>query len=125
MAVRRKVLICVYKLGGVLHEIETSQITKTSTNSANMDSYFQQVTDPLFVGSASHTLNLYSKLPLNLLILPQDQRFAVVIDDAFTVPYGADRISAPHEPTSYVSYYIGGLPAPLRRRKNSHLWKWI
>lgn len=68
----------------------------------------------LFVGSASHTLNLPSKLPLNLPFLPQDQQFAVVIDDAFTVHYGPDRIS--HELTSYASYYIGGLPASLRRR---------
>lgn len=70
----------------------------------------------LFVGSASHTLNLPSKLPLNLPFLPQDQQFAVVIDDAFTVHYGPDRISAPHELTSYASYYIGGLPASLRSR---------
>lgn len=37
MAIRHKVLVCVYKLGGVVHEVETSQVTKTSTNSSNMD----------------------------------------------------------------------------------------
>lgn len=53
---------------------------------------------------------------LNRPVLSQDQQFAVVIDDAFTVHYGPDRISVQHIRTSYVSYYIGGLPASLRRR---------
>lgn len=37
MAFRHEVLICVYKLGGLVHEVETSQITKASANSSNMD----------------------------------------------------------------------------------------
>lgn len=37
MAFRHKVLICVYKLGGVVHEVETSQTTKASAYSSNMD----------------------------------------------------------------------------------------
>lgn len=49
-------------------------------------------------------------------VLPQDQQFAVVVDDAFTVHYGPDQISAKHNRTSYVRYYIGGLPASLRHR---------
>ncbi|XP_067453634.1 laminin subunit alpha-3 [Thunnus thynnus] len=36
MAIRRNVLICVYKLGGVVHEVETSQIT-TTTNVKSFD----------------------------------------------------------------------------------------
>ncbi|TWW57618.1 Laminin subunit alpha-3 [Takifugu flavidus] len=48
-----------------------------------------------------------------------DQQFAVVVDDAFTVHYGPDQISAEHnQGTSYVRYYIGGLPASLRHRHN-------
>lgn len=39
MAIRNSVLICVYKLGGVIHEVETSQITTTNANS----SYFDRV----------------------------------------------------------------------------------
>lgn len=53
---------------------------------------------------------------LNHPVLPQDQQFTVVIDDAFTVHYGPDRISVQHSRTSYVSYYIGGLPTSLRHR---------
>ncbi|TNM87508.1 hypothetical protein fugu_005729 [Takifugu bimaculatus] len=48
-----------------------------------------------------------------------DQKFTVVVDDAFTVHYGPDQISAEHnQGTSYVRYYIGGLPASLRHRHN-------
>eukprot|EP00064_Thunnus_orientalis_P005002 superscaffoldBa00000475_g5015 len=36
MAIKRNVLICVYKLGGVVHEVETSQIT-TTTNVKSFD----------------------------------------------------------------------------------------
>ncbi|XP_054646026.1 laminin subunit alpha-3 [Dunckerocampus dactyliophorus] len=36
MAIRRNMLICVYKLGGVIHEVETSQIT-TFTSSSSFD----------------------------------------------------------------------------------------
>ncbi|KAF7659114.1 hypothetical protein LDENG_00003190 [Lucifuga dentata] len=38
MAVRRNILVCVYKLGGVVHEVETSQITTTTNvNSSDFD----------------------------------------------------------------------------------------
>ncbi|XP_022072198.2 laminin subunit alpha-3 [Acanthochromis polyacanthus] len=37
MAVRDSVLICVYKLGGVIHEVETSPITITNANSTDFD----------------------------------------------------------------------------------------
>ncbi|XP_039668362.1 laminin subunit alpha-3 [Perca fluviatilis] len=38
MAIRSNVLICVYKLGGVVHEVETSQIkTTTNVNSSDFD----------------------------------------------------------------------------------------
>ncbi|XP_035763469.1 laminin subunit alpha-3 [Neolamprologus brichardi] len=37
MAIRNTVLVCVYKLGGVVHEIETSQITLGSVNSSALD----------------------------------------------------------------------------------------
>ncbi|XP_070688258.1 laminin subunit alpha-3 [Pempheris klunzingeri] len=37
MAVRNNVLFCVYKLGGVVHEVKTSQITTTSVNSTDFD----------------------------------------------------------------------------------------
>ncbi|XP_051232166.1 laminin subunit alpha-3 isoform X2 [Dicentrarchus labrax] len=38
MAIRNNVLICVYKLGGVVHEVETSQITTTTNvNSSDFD----------------------------------------------------------------------------------------
>lgn len=38
MAIKNNVLICVYKLGGVVHEVETSQITTTTdVNSSNFD----------------------------------------------------------------------------------------
>ncbi|XP_045906061.1 laminin subunit alpha-3-like isoform X2 [Micropterus dolomieu] len=38
MAIRRNVLVCVYKLGGVVHEVETSQITTTTNvNSSDFD----------------------------------------------------------------------------------------
>lgn len=59
---------------------------------------------------------LESTCLLNHPVLPQDQQFTVAIGDAFTVHYGAGRISAQHNRTTYVSYYIGGLPASLRRR---------
>lgn len=36
MAIRKNVLICVYKLGGVVHEVETSKIT-TTTNVKSSD----------------------------------------------------------------------------------------
>ncbi len=36
MAIRGNVLICVYKLGGVVHEMETSKIT-TTTNMNSLD----------------------------------------------------------------------------------------
>lgn len=49
-------------------------------------------------------------------VLPQDQQFAVVVGDAFTVHYGPKKISAEHNQTSYARYYIGGLPALLRHR---------
>uniref|UniRef100_A0A3B4VLD6 Laminin G domain-containing protein n=1 Tax=Seriola dumerili TaxID=41447 RepID=A0A3B4VLD6_SERDU len=38
MAIRHSVLICVYKLGGVVHQVETSQITTTTNvNSSDFD----------------------------------------------------------------------------------------
>lgn len=38
MAIRSNVLFCVYKLGGVVHEVETVQITTTSNvNSSDFD----------------------------------------------------------------------------------------
>lgn len=38
MAIRNSVLICVYKLGGVVHEMKTSQITTaTSVTSSDFD----------------------------------------------------------------------------------------
>ncbi|XP_028259612.1 laminin subunit alpha-3 isoform X2 [Parambassis ranga] len=37
MAVRSNVLICVYKLGAFVHEVETSQITVTKMNSSDFD----------------------------------------------------------------------------------------
>lgn len=38
MAIRDGVLVCVYKLGGVVHEVETSQITTTaSVNASDFD----------------------------------------------------------------------------------------
>lgn len=37
LVVRNGVLFCVYKLGGMIHEIETSKITKSSNNKAFMD----------------------------------------------------------------------------------------
>uniref|UniRef100_H3DJT5 Laminin, alpha 3 n=1 Tax=Tetraodon nigroviridis TaxID=99883 RepID=H3DJT5_TETNG len=265
MAIRHKVLVCVYKLGGVVHEVETSQVTKTSTNSSNMDrvifnrvyqdaevhithnftsqqpvqlppkrnlpnttagvlelepqsfvfyvgGYPQDFSPPAeldypkFRGAMKVTyindnpvslfnymsaVNKETRLPTvrmprsevsdyydgtgyrmafikdpdnlkrrffkfrtqsretnallfvignedtffclivegGFLVLRgrqagQDLRvqsaakvslFVVVIDDAFTVHYGPDRISVQHIRTSYVSYYIGGLPASLRR----------
>lgn len=38
MAIRNNVLFCVYKLGGVVHEVETGQITTTTNvNSSDFD----------------------------------------------------------------------------------------
>lgn len=37
MAIRNTVLVCVYKLGGVVHEVETSQIRTTNVNSSDFD----------------------------------------------------------------------------------------
>lgn len=37
MVIRDKVLICVYKLGGVVHEVKTSQIMATNVNSSHYD----------------------------------------------------------------------------------------
>lgn len=37
LVVRNGVLFCVYKLGGIVHEIETSEITKSSNDRAFMD----------------------------------------------------------------------------------------
>ncbi|XP_061594014.1 laminin subunit alpha-3 isoform X2 [Cololabis saira] len=37
MAVRNTVLICVYKLGGVVHEVESGHITTTTVNSSDFD----------------------------------------------------------------------------------------
>ncbi|XP_054586009.1 laminin subunit alpha-3 isoform X3 [Nothobranchius furzeri] len=44
MAIRNTVLICVYKLGGVLHEIQSSQIRTSNVSSSNFDRVtFQRV----------------------------------------------------------------------------------
>ncbi|XP_041861831.1 laminin subunit alpha-3-like isoform X2 [Melanotaenia boesemani] len=40
MAIRNTVLICVCKLGGIIHKVETSQITVTNVNSSNFDRVF-------------------------------------------------------------------------------------
>ncbi|XP_074523638.1 laminin subunit alpha-3 isoform X2 [Halichoeres trimaculatus] len=37
MAVRNKVLVCVYKLGGAVHEVETSKITSTTIEKSEFD----------------------------------------------------------------------------------------
>ncbi|XP_031724153.1 laminin subunit alpha-3 [Anarrhichthys ocellatus] len=44
------------------------------------------------------------------------QDFVIVIADRFILQYGPEQISTDHNPTNYPSYYIGGLPAPLRQR---------
>ena len=46
----------------------------------------------------------------------QDKHFAIVIAKMFTVHYGSKQISADHIQTNYTRYYIGGLPAQLKRR---------
>ncbi|XP_075943399.1 laminin subunit alpha-3 [Anarhichas minor] len=46
------------------------------------------------------------------------QDFVIAIEDRFILQYGRERISTDHNPTNYPSYYIGGLPAPLRQRHN-------
>ncbi|XP_047442348.1 laminin subunit alpha-3 [Mugil cephalus] len=64
MAIRRAMLICVYKLGGVVHEVETSQITVTSINSANFDRViFHRVYQDVEVNI---TQNFTSEQPVSL-----------------------------------------------------------
>lgn len=57
-----------------------------------------------------------SKLFLKLCVWSQDKHFAITIADTFIVHYGSKQISADHNQTTYMSYYIGGLPALLRQR---------
>nr|XP_046248654.1 laminin subunit alpha-3-like [Scatophagus argus] len=47
-----------------------------------------------------------------------DRHFAILISGTFLVHYGPKQISTDHNQTIYTSYYIGGLPAPLRQRHN-------
>ncbi|XP_070764977.1 laminin subunit alpha-3 [Enoplosus armatus] len=47
-----------------------------------------------------------------------DKHFAITIADTFILHYGPKQISIDHSQTNYMSYYIGGLPAPLRQRHN-------
>ncbi|XP_073332501.1 laminin subunit alpha-3 [Pagrus major] len=48
----------------------------------------------------------------------EDTQFAISIADKFTVYYGRKNIFTDHKQTNYRSYYIGGVPAPLRQRHN-------
>lgn len=48
--------------------------------------------------------------------LSQDKHFGIVIADTFTVRYEEKQISAVHNQTNYLTYYIGGLPVLLRQR---------
>ncbi|TNN42163.1 Laminin subunit alpha-3 [Liparis tanakae] len=45
-----------------------------------------------------------------------DKHFAIAIADQVIVHYGPRRISTGHDPATYTSFYIGGLPAQLRER---------
>ncbi|XP_074492138.1 laminin subunit alpha-3 isoform X2 [Sebastes fasciatus] len=47
-----------------------------------------------------------------------DKHFAIIVANRFVVHYGPQQISTDHNRTNYKSYYIGGLPAPLRQRHN-------
>ncbi|XP_054904288.1 laminin subunit alpha-3-like isoform X2 [Poeciliopsis prolifica] len=46
------------------------------------------------------------------------KKFAVVIGDRFVVRYGSEQIHTDHLQTNYMWWYMGGLPAWLRRRHN-------
>ncbi|XP_036442969.1 laminin subunit alpha-3 [Colossoma macropomum] len=65
MVVKNGVLYCVYKLGGVLHEIKTSKITESSTNSSFMDRVdFRRVyQDAEVVYTKTFTSSAPTKLP--------------------------------------------------------------
>ncbi|XP_027884785.1 laminin subunit alpha-3 [Xiphophorus couchianus] len=47
-----------------------------------------------------------------------EQTFAVMIADRFVVRYGSEQIHTDHFQTNYTWWYMGGLPAWLRRRHN-------
>ncbi|XP_056233586.1 laminin subunit alpha-3 isoform X1 [Seriola aureovittata] len=65
MAIRHSVLICVYKLGGVVHQVETSQITtSTNVNSSDFDRVvFHRVYQDAEVNI---TKNFTSQMPVSL-----------------------------------------------------------
>ncbi|XP_036969506.1 laminin subunit alpha-3 isoform X3 [Acanthopagrus latus] len=63
---------------------------------------------------AGRQLRLQSAERLSLV----DTQFAVTIADKFILYYGRKKMFTDHKQTNYSSYYIGGLPAPLRQRHN-------
>ncbi|KAL6469402.1 hypothetical protein MHYP_G00229260 [Metynnis hypsauchen] len=65
MVVKNSVLYCVYKLGGVLHEIKTSKITESSSNSSFMDRVdFRRVyQDAEVIYTKTYTSSAPEKLP--------------------------------------------------------------
>ncbi|KAL7867133.1 hypothetical protein AOLI_G00149470 [Acnodon oligacanthus] len=65
MVVKNSVLYCVYKLGGIFHEIKTSKITESSTNSSFMDRVdFRRVyQDAEVIYTKTYTSSAPEKLP--------------------------------------------------------------
>ncbi|XP_054875241.1 laminin subunit alpha-3 isoform X3 [Amphiprion ocellaris] len=93
MAVRDSVLVCVYKLGGVVHEVETSPITITNANSSHFDRViFHRVYQDAEVNI---TQNFLSQKSINL---PPKRN----LPDTMAGVLGLD-------PDSVV-FYVGGYP---------------
>ncbi|XP_005479284.1 laminin subunit alpha-3 isoform X2 [Oreochromis niloticus] len=93
MAIRNTVLVCVYKLGGVVHEVETSQITLGSVNSSDFNRViFHRVYQDAEVNV---TQNFTSKEPVSL---PPKRNLPNTMTGVFDLDPGS------------VVFYVGGYP---------------
>lgn len=123
MAIRRAVLICVYKLGGVVHEVKTSQITVTNMNSSHFDRvifhrYSTHITEVCFYGEINQHTNHKVSACTNSRRVYQDAE--VIITQNFTSekPVGLPPTrNLPNTTTSVLNlhpdrvvFYVGGYP---------------
>ncbi|KAM7012856.1 laminin subunit alpha-3-like [Tautogolabrus adspersus] len=93
MAIRNKVLVCVYQLGGVVHEVETNQITETTNDKSEFDRVlFHRVYQDAEVNI---TQQIMSQKPL--IVSPKRHRPNTTTGVLQLDPYG-------------VVFYVGGYP---------------
>ncbi|XP_007550697.1 laminin subunit alpha-3 isoform X2 [Poecilia formosa] len=129
MVIRNTKLICLYKLGGVVHEVETSQISTGNTSSSYFDRIvFQRVYQDATV---SITKNFTSQKPVSLppkQNLPNTTSGVMILDSQRAVFYvgGYPEEFHPPEELRYPKYrgamklsYINDVPVNLFNYKRA------